>query len=165
MGGAVIRQVIGNRLWVMGGEKASCQLSIVSSQFFPPQRTRPWRALITHYALLITAFLPLAAVSASEAPEKVYVVNDYRYLPANDSDDRDVGLSLCGTRCNALTTDYLNITEVGGWQLMKGEANKELTVELNSPFIKGQCICIADEYLVKIDDRYSEERRRQGKRK
>ncbi|MBI5633899.1 MAG: hypothetical protein HZA15_10510 [Nitrospirae bacterium] len=114
--------------------------------------------------IFITLFA-LPAAAAAETPEKVYVVNDYRYVPANVSDDRDTGLSLCGTRCNALTTDFLNITEVGGWQLMKGAVNTEVTVELNSPFIKGQCICVADEYLVKIDDRYSEERRRPGKRK
>jgi len=127
------------------------------------------RLLFTHYALLITAFLTLASLLAislassafaAEPPEKVYVVNDYRYVPANETDDRETGLSLCGTRCNALSTDYLNITEVGGWLLMKGEANRELTVELNSPFIKGQCICIVDEYLVKKDDRASDERRR-----
>jgi len=114
--------------------------------------------------LFITLFA-LPAASAAERPEKVYVVNDYRYVPANETDDRDIGLSLCGTRCNALTTDYLNITDVGGWQLMKGAVNTEVTVELNNPFIKGQCICIADEYLVKIDDRYSEERRRPKKQK
>lgn len=120
------------------------------------------------FSLLAVSLLSLTAAASAEEQkqsEKVYIVNDYRYLPANDTDDRDTGLSLCGTQCNALTTDYLNITEVGGWQLMKGAVNKEVTVELNNPFIKGQCICIADEYLVKIDDRYSEERRRPKKQK
>ncbi len=122
-------------------------------------------AQLSAISLLIAIALLLVLTAAEAAqgqqtPEKVYLVNDYRYIPANTTDDKDIGLSLCGTRCNALSTDYLNITEVGGWQLMKGAVNRELTVELNSPFIKGQCICIADEYTVKIDDRNSEERRR-----
>lgn len=137
----------------------SCQLSAFSHQLLA-------------FSLMASVLLLSLTVAASaqeqkqqEAPEKVYVVSDYRYVPANDTDDRDIGLSLCGTRCNALTTDYLNITDVGGWLLMKGAVNREVAVKLNNPFIKGQCICIADEYLVKRDDRYSEERRRQGKQK
>ncbi|MBI5848237.1 MAG: hypothetical protein HZB31_09875 [Nitrospirae bacterium] len=118
--------------------------------------------------MAITLLLVLTAAEAAQGqqtPEKVYVVNDYRYIPTSASDDKDTGLSLCGTRCNALTTDYLNITEVGGWQLMKGVVNRELTLELNSPFLKGQCICIGDEYEVRIDDRYGEDRRRPPRQK
>ena len=120
-------------------------------------------------SLLIAALLLLSASPAStenfdqnrqSTEEKIYLVNEYRYVPANETDDRDVGLSLCGTRCNALATDYRNITEPMGWQMMKGATNQELVVELNSQFIGGHCICVVDEYLVKKEDRRSIENRR-----
>ncbi|MBI5076284.1 MAG: hypothetical protein HZB62_14115 [Nitrospirae bacterium] len=93
-----------------------------------------------------------AAVSAAHAAETIYLVNDYRYVPANAADDRDIGHSLCGTRCNALATNFSNIMEPGGWSVVKIGSNKEITVELNSPFLGGQCICLVDEYSVKITD-------------
>ncbi len=102
----------------------------------------------------------LASSSAAQTPETIYIVNDYRYVPANATDDQEIGLSLCGTRCNALSTDFRNILEPMGYQMIKGAANQELTVQLNSPFIKGHCICIADEFIVKIDNRNSVENRR-----
>ncbi len=102
----------------------------------------------------------LASSSAAQTPETIYIVNDYRYVPANATDDQEIGLSLCGTRCNALSTDFRNIMEPMGYQMIKGAANQELTVQLNSPFIKGHCICIADEFIVKIDNRNSVENRR-----
>lgn len=111
-------------------------------------------------ACLLGFLLTVTAASAAVQPEKVYIMNDYRYIPADATDDSDIGLTLCGTRCNALSTDYQNITDVGGWQLLKTASDRELTMELNSPFIKGTCVCVADEYLIKTDDRFSEERRR-----
>jgi len=105
--------------------------------------------------LFIASLLPLSvhAQSAQGEDHRVIIVKDYRYepgehVPANP----EAGQSLCGTRCNALSADYLNYTEPGGWRLIKVVSDRELTVELNNPFMSGHCICIADEYEVKIDD-------------
>jgi len=160
MGGTIVRQVKGRGI----RQAIGLGLKAKGNSHSPFVFHLSPRLLFTHYALLITAFLPLASSPAAHAqqamPEKVYVVNDYQYVPASESDDRDTGLSLCGTRCNALSTDYLNVTEVGGWKLMKNAMNRELRMELNSPFLKGHCVCIVDEYLVTKDDRFSDERRR-----
>lgn len=121
------------------------------------------RTLNILFALCLLVSVTASAQTVPETKnqgEKVYMVNDYRYVPASEADDKDTGLSLCGTRCNALSTDYLNVTEVGGWKMMKNALNQELRMELNSPFLKGHCICIVDEYLVSKDDRFSDERRR-----
>jgi hypothetical protein len=110
--------------------------------------------------ILMVLSLPLSAVAgelqlgAKNAEETIYIVNEYRYVPAGPTDDTEVGLSLCGTRCNALSTNYLNITEPGGWLMMKGASNKELIVEIKSPFIGGHCVCLVDEYRVTRDERY-----------
>lgn len=132
----------------------SCQPSAISRQLlaFRGQLSVVSFSLITHYALLITVFIAfaLAAVSAAHAAETIYLINDYRYASASAADDRDIGHSLCGTRCNALATNFSNIMEPGGWSLVRVSSNKEITVELNSPFLGGQCICLVDEYSVKI---------------
>jgi len=120
----------------------------------------------SRFAVFLFLLLPLAAAAEDMpqnrqgTPEKIYLVNEYRYVPANETDDREIGLSLCGTRCNALATDYRNITEAMGWLMMKGATNQELVVELKSQFIGGHCICVVDEYLVKKEDRRSIENRR-----
>ena len=103
---------------------------------------------------LIFASLPLAAVAQepSAAGERFYIVKDHRYVAGDASDNPDMGHSLCGTRCSALSVDYLNYTEPGGWRLIKVAADRELTVELNNPFMGGKCICVADEYELKLDE-------------
>jgi len=123
-------------------------------------------SLINAFTLLLILLLPHAAAAedltqnGQGAEEKIYIVNGYRYVPASATDDREIGLSLCGTRCNALSTDHRNISEPMGWQMSRSATNKELIVELNSQFIGGHCICVADEYLVTINDRNSPENRR-----
>ena len=121
-------------------------------------------SLIQAFTLLLILLLPLAAaaedMTQQGAEEKIYIVNEYRYVPARATDDREIGLSLCGTRCNALSTDHRNISEPMGWQMSRSATNKELVVELNSQFIGGHCICVADEYLVTINDSNSIENRR-----
>ena len=106
------------------------------------------------HSLLITAFitLPLTA-SAEDAPqsgraaeEQIYIVSEYRYVPANAADDQETGHTLCGSRCNALSANLLNYAEAGGWRLTKIDSNRELPVALNNPFISGSCVCMADEY-------------------
>ncbi len=46
----------------------------------------------------------------------------------------------------------MNITMPGGWRLIKVKENSEITVSLESPFMKGECVCTADEYTVQIDE-------------
>lgn len=103
-------------------------------------------------ALLCLLALPLAAQAAEPPEERVLIVKDYRYLPGVPAGDEQTGQSLCGSRCNALSFDYLNVLEPGGWRMIKVAADRELTVDLENPFMKGSCICIADEYIVKIDE-------------
>ena len=105
--------------------------------------------------LLAAALLPMSA-TAQEADisegQQMWIVNDYSYVPGSDQDDPVTGLSLCGTRCNAMTTDDRNILDSRGWRLIRVAQNRELTVPLDNPFIGGHCICIADEYLVKLNE-------------
>jgi len=114
--------------------------------------------MIRTYALiwfLLAALLPVSAL-AQDAEisdgQQTWVVNDYSYVPGSDQDDPMTGLSLCGTRCNAMTTDYRNILDSRGWRLIRVAQNRQLTVPLDNPFIGGHCICIADEYLVKLNE-------------
>lgn len=109
--------------------------------------------ILISLSLSLSAFAGELKLGGKDAEESIYIVSEYQYVPSNLTDDTEVGLSLCGTRCNALSTDYLNITEPGGWLMMKGARNKELIVEINSPFIGGHCVCLADEYLVTRDER------------
>ena len=104
--------------------------------------------------LCLAALLPLSAGAGETRPteEHLYIVKQHRYVAGGPSDDRDMGHSLCGTRCSGLSVDYLNYTEPGGWRLIKVAADQELKVPLSNPFMGGDCICIADEYMLKIDD-------------
>jgi hypothetical protein len=101
--------------------------------------------------LLSVAGVSRAGAAEVTADERVYIVKDYRYVPGTPPGDLEIGQSLCGTRCNALSFDYLNVMEPGGWRVIKVASNVELTVELRNPFMKGTCVCLADEYLVKPD--------------
>lgn len=112
------------------------------------------------FALTLSFLFTFSSLPAAAADEKAYVVHEYRYVPATAADDRETGLSLCGTRCNALSTDYRNISEPMGWQMIRVATGQELIVELNSRFIGGHCVCVVDEYMVKIDDRSTRENRR-----
>lgn len=105
------------------------------------------------YLLLIAFYLTLpGAAWTAEDGEKVFLVKEYRYEPGDGSGDPVIGQSLCGTRCNALSANYLNFIEPGGWRMLKVAGNRELKVALNNPFMGGECVCVADEYLVKLDD-------------
>jgi hypothetical protein len=84
--------------------------------------------------------------------ERVFIVNDYRYDPGNSGGDPDTGHALCGTRCNALSVDYRNFIEPGGWRFIKVASNREVALDLGNPFFDGKCLCIADEYVVRIND-------------
>lgn len=99
----------------------------------------------------LLAMLLLLAVVAEGGEERIFLVKDYRYLPG-PAGEVATGQSLCGTRCNALSTDYLNYIEPGGWRLIKVAGDRELILELNNPFMDGRCVCVADEYQVLVDE-------------
>lgn len=98
------------------------------------------------------SLLLAGSAAAVESGDKVYLVKDYRYQPGHSQGDPEVGQSLCGTRCNALSSDYLNFIEPGGWRMVKIASNQEVVLELKNPFMQGDCVCLADEYLVKRDE-------------
>ena len=112
------------------------------------------------FFLLVPFLLPLSAATAEDTPAAqdemvtVFIVSEYRYEPGETGGDPDIGQSLCGTRCNALSVDYLNYVMPGGWRMIKISGNQEIVVDLNNPFMGGKCICIADEYRVKVHDLY-----------
>jgi hypothetical protein len=117
------------------------------------KRMAPMRYLFP-VLLLVSALLPPAAAAKEPAApeERLYIAKQHRYIAGGPTDDRDMGHSLCGTRCSGLSVDYLNYTEPGGWRLIKVASGQELTVPLNNPFMGGDCICIVDEYVLKIDE-------------
>ncbi|GAB4489411.1 MAG: hypothetical protein OHK006_21030 [Thermodesulfovibrionales bacterium] len=93
----------------------------------------------------------------------MFVTKDYRFLAGDDDADPDIGHALCGTRCNALSTDFLNILEPGGWRLVRTGEAKNLNVELNNPFMQGRCICTGTEYrVVKIPTVTQRSQRKRG---
>ena len=105
--------------------------------------------------LLLASLLPMSVFAQdAESPEehRSWKVNDYRYVPGSDQDDPVTGLSLCGTRCNAMNADYLSVLSAGGYRIIRIAENRELTVPLDNPFIGGHCVCIADEFLVKLNE-------------
>ncbi len=124
------------------------------------------RFFMTALILLFILTLPACAqtvqdsAGAQEAAktkpevEYVYVSKGYRYDPVDATEDADAGLFLCGTRCNALSVDYLNITTPGGWRMLRVAKDHEVSIDLKKMGIKGNCICIADQYVVKVNDLY-----------
>lgn len=112
------------------------------------------------FFLLVSFVLPLCAATAEDTPAvqdemvRAFIVSEYRYEPGESGGDPDIGQSLCGTRCNSMSVDYLNYVMPGGWRMIKVSGNRELVVDLNNPFLDGKCICIVDEYLIKVNDLY-----------
>ncbi|MBU0966479.1 MAG: hypothetical protein KKA54_08860 [Proteobacteria bacterium] len=105
------------------------------------------------HLLLLIAFLslPLAALAEDDG-EKIFIVQQYSYDPGESDGNREIGLSLCGTRCNALSGNFASYLKPGGWRLIRSASNQEVALELDYPFIKGRCICVGDEYRVKWYD-------------
>lgn len=106
--------------------------------------------------LLICFLIPLHAFGEIKpVPEEhVFVLKEYRYVPGQEGGDKLTGLMLCKTRCYALSVDYLTYTIPGGWYLQKIADARDVTVELNNPFMDGQCVCVADEFVLKVNDLY-----------
>ena len=107
---------------------------------------------VTLFLLILLALPVFAEEGSALQGEKVYIVNDYRYDPVGSGGDPDTGHALCGTRCNAISVDYRNYIDPGGWRFIRVAENREVPLELNNPFIGGRCVCLADEYLVVVND-------------
>lgn len=82
----------------------------------------------------------------------IYLINDYRYEPGNSGGDPSLGHALCGIRCNALGSDYLNYAMDTGMRLTRVEADATLKVDLKNPFMGGDCVCIVDKFLTQEND-------------
>jgi hypothetical protein len=80
--------------------------------------------------------------------DTLFVVQEYRYDPGHADGNREIGLSLCGTRCNGLSDNFDDYTMPGGWRLIRVAENQERTVDLDNPFLQGKCICVGDEYRI-----------------
>lgn len=105
--------------------------------------------LIAFFLLVLLAPLQAVAEEANSQGEKAYIVNDYRYDPAGSGGDPDIGLSLCSTRCNALSFDYADYVMADPREVQRVASDREITLPLNNPFMKGNCICTVDEYVIK----------------
>lgn len=109
-----------------------------------------WRSLMALVFLMgVVGWSPCAVAAEPTAEKKAFMVSDYRYEPSQvATGNLDIGLSLCGTRCNALSEDFASYIKPGGWRLIKVASKVEVKVELNNPFLAGQCVCVGDEYKV-----------------
>jgi len=103
--------------------------------------------------LLLFALHVFAGEPEDKGVQTAYVVYDYRYDPAGSGGDPDTGHSLCATRCNALSFDYADYLMADARELRRIATDRELTVPLDNPFMKGNCICTVDEYLIKVNER------------
>ena len=107
--------------------------------------------------LLLALLAPLAAFAEEgqvAAGETAYIVNDYRYEPAGSGGDANTGHALCGNRCNALSFDYADYLMADPREVQRVATGRELTVPLDNPFMKGNCICTVDAYLIKPNTRH-----------
>ena len=117
--------------------------------------SKVWSRHAPPAALLFFFMLALPVCAAElqrDSRESLYVVTDYRFIAGEKGGDADLGQSLCGTRCNALSVDRNSFMETGEWSYTRVATGRELTLALDNPFLAGQCICVADEYLVKYDE-------------
>lgn len=110
------------------------------------------RVLLWILLILLPASLALAQEQAVISGDHAYIVHDYQYEPGDSGGDQLNGLGLCGTRCNALSIDYRNIIDPGGWRFIKVATNREIKLDLENPFMGGQCVCTVDEYVITIND-------------
>ena len=112
------------------------------------------RTLALIVLLLLTLWTPAGAKDNRAERKNLYVLKNYSFLPAGKTAHEGLGASLCGTRCSSLAMDYLTFTTPPGYYLQKIADNKTITVDLDNPYLKGQCACEVDEYVLKINDLY-----------
>lgn len=119
---------------------------------------RLFRLLVTSHKSLVTMvlllLLPMVALAVDKPEREVqaYVVKGYDYVPGPTGDTPEIGKSLCATRCNAFSSDYLNYTQAGGWRMVKTVEDEKVVVDLNNPFVDGHCLCTADRYQVVVNE-------------
>lgn len=109
-------------------------------------------ALISGLPALLGGLL-LALTAAAAEPERVFLTEGYRYVPDREGIDEntaEIGLSLCGTRCNALSANYESYMMTMGWRLTRVEGSAERSLDLANPFLGGRCICTGGEYLAEF---------------
>jgi len=102
-------------------------------------------------ALLGTLLLALPAAAAEE--ERLFFADGYRYEPVGAAVDQataDIGLALCGTRCNALSANHDAYLMTMNWRLTKVAGVTERVVPLDNPFLDGRCVCTGEEFRVEF---------------
>ena len=110
-------------------------------------------ALTSGAAALLLGALLLAVPAAAVEVEPIFVADGYRYVSGSTAADQtkaDLGLALCGTRCNALSGNYDSFLETMNYRLTKVADVTERVVELNNPFLDGRCVCTGTEYRVEF---------------
>jgi len=86
----------------------------------------------------------------AERPEamKIFIVNDYAYDFAHNPDAPPKAQAVCGSHCNILSDNLKSYTTPMGWRLIKNPVVQTRVINLDTPEIKGECLCRGDEYLV-----------------
>ena len=102
-------------------------------------------------AFFIISALATSAYAATE-PATVFFALEYAFDYASNPTAPDIVQSLCATRCNAISGNYKSYMMPGGWRLIKLESSKKLIVDIDNPFVKGNCICTGDVYSVTKED-------------
>ena len=111
--------------------------------------------LVLVLLLLIAGLWSSFSAYAAEVPERevtAFLVTGYAYEAGPSGDVPKIARSLCATRCNAFSSDYLNYTEAGGWRMTRVATSEKIRVELNNPFLDGNCLCTADRYKVVVNE-------------
>ncbi|MBE0595969.1 MAG: hypothetical protein IH614_01720 [Desulfuromonadales bacterium] len=110
-------------------------------------------ALIPGAAALLLGSLLLALPATAPGEERIFFAAGYRYEPIGEAVDEataDVGLALCGTRCNALSATYDSYLMTMNWRLTKVGGVTERVVALDNPFLDGRCVCTGEEFRVEF---------------
>lgn len=114
-----------------------------------------WDKLAYLAVLVLVSTFPVKPAAAGgdatrqQGKEKAFMVQEYRYEPPQgDNGNLDIGQSLCGTRCNAISDNFGSYLKPRNWRLVKIAGGVERSVALDNPFLKGNCICVGDEYLI-----------------
>lgn len=98
---------------------------------------------------------------SQEVPKKTFIVREYRFEPQAKVSEKEaaIGLSLCSTRCNALSGIYGSYIKPRGWRLIKTVSDLEKIVDLDNPFLEGKCVCLGDEFSIDWYDPVAPENR------